>query len=68
MTTETNNPGNKAGDFLKGVRAELKKVNWPSRKDMINYTTVVMVMCALATAFMWVVDAFFHAGLQFIIK
>ena len=67
MTTQTN-PANKAGDFLKGVRSELKKVNWPNRKDMINYTTVVMVMCVLATGFMWVVDALFHAGLQFIIQ
>jgi preprotein translocase subunit SecE len=67
MTTQTK-PGNKAGEFLRGVRLELKKVSWPNRKDMINYTTVVIVMCTLATAFMWVVDAFFHAGLQFIIK
>jgi preprotein translocase subunit SecE len=66
MTTQTNS-GNKAGEFLRGVKSELKKVNWPNKKDMINYTTVVVVMCALATGFIWVVDAAFHAGLQFII-
>lgn len=68
MTTQTSAKGNKVSDFLKGVRSELKKVSWPNRKEMINYTTVVLVMCVLATAFIWVVDAFFHAGLQFIIK
>jgi len=68
MTTQTSTTSNKASDFLKGVRSELKKVSWPNRKEMINYTTVVVVMCTLATGFIWVVDAIFHAGLQFIIK
>lgn len=68
MTTQTNSTNKGAGEFLRGVRSELKKVNWPNRAQLLNYTTVVLTTCAVATAFMWVIDAFFHAGLQFIIK
>ena len=29
------------GKFFRGVKAELKKVVWPTRKELINYTIVV---------------------------
>jgi preprotein translocase subunit SecE len=29
--------------FFRNVIAELKKVNWPSRKELITYTIVVIV-------------------------
>ena len=67
MTTQTGST-NKGSDFFRGVRSELKKVNWPNRKEMVTYTTVVITMCAAMTAFTWVIDGVFHAGLQFIIK
>ena len=33
-----------AKGFLKGVRAELKKVVWPTRKQLINNTVLVVVL------------------------
>lgn len=36
--------------FFRNVTAELKKVNWPSRKELITYTIVVIVT-VLAVAF-----------------
>ena len=36
--------------FLKEVRLEIKKVNWPNRKETIRYTLVVVgVSLAVAT-------------------
>ena len=29
--------------FFKGVWSELKKVHWPTKKQLINYTCVVLV-------------------------
>ncbi len=29
------------GKFFRGVKAELKKVVWPTKKELINYTIVV---------------------------
>ena len=44
------------GQFLKEVRQELRKVNWPSRDEVISYTAVVLVTTAALTAITWGVD------------
>ncbi|MFC7617963.1 preprotein translocase subunit SecE [Actinokineospora soli] len=38
------------GRFLREVVAELKKVIWPTRKQMITYTAVVLVFVAFMIA------------------
>jgi preprotein translocase subunit SecE len=64
MTTQSNPTAKKGSSFFKGVKAELKKVNWPNRKDMISYTSVVVVMCTLMAVFLWAVDSVFTSGLN----
>lgn len=44
-----------AGHFLHDVKVEMKKVIWPTKKEMITYTimvfvTVVVVMAIIAAA------------------
>jgi preprotein translocase subunit SecE len=64
MTTQTNPTTKRSANFFKGVKSELKKVNWPNRKDMISYTTVVVVMCTVMSMFLWAVDSLFTSGLN----
>jgi preprotein translocase subunit SecE len=45
--------------FLKEVRAELRKVNWPTRKEVVSYTTVVLVAVVFLTALVFGLDQFF---------
>ncbi len=68
--TNTNNPGKTQdmGKFFRGVKSELKKVNWPTRKDLINYTMIVLVTCAIAAVGVWIADTIFGKTLQLIIK
>ena len=46
--------------FLKEVRSELRKVNWPSRSEVVSYTLVVLVTTAVLTTIIagmdWVVS------------
>jgi preprotein translocase subunit SecE len=42
--------------YLKQVVAELRKVIWPNRKQMINYTAVVLVFLMFMVALIGVVD------------
>lgn len=44
------------GDFIKEVRGELKKVAWPSRAEVINYSIVVLVTLVAVTAFIGALD------------
>lgn len=48
-----------AGKFLKGVRSEIKKVTWPTRKDVWQYTLVVLAMCFISAVTIGVLDMIF---------
>ena len=42
--------------FLKEVNAELKKVSWSSRDEIIGSTSVVIITVALLSVFIGIVD------------
>ena len=42
--------------YMTQVVAELRKVIWPNRKQMVSYTTVVLVFLAFMVALIGVVD------------
>jgi len=54
--------------FLHEVRIELKKVNWPSRRELTVFTAVVIVVILVIGAFFWVLDTGFTAALKLIIR
>ena len=43
-------------NYLKQVVAELRKVIWPNRKQMVSYTTVVLVFLVMMVALIGGVD------------
>jgi len=43
-------------NYLKQVVAELRKVIWPNRKQMVNYTAVVLVFLVFMVAMIGLVD------------
>ena len=47
--------------YLQQVVAELRKVIWPNRKQMVNYTSVVVVFLIFMVALIGVVDLGFAA-------
>jgi preprotein translocase subunit SecE len=50
--------------FLREVKTELKKVTWPSRKDTLSGTAVVLVAVFIIALFLGIVDS----GLSNLIK
>jgi preprotein translocase subunit SecE len=46
--------------FLREVRGELRKVAWPNRRELANYTLVVLVVTVVLTLVVW--------GFDFIIR
>ena len=46
----------KVKQFLKEVKIELKKVVWPTRKDTIASTTVVIILVFIIAIFLGLVD------------
>lgn len=54
--------------FLKEVRTELKKVNWPLRKEVIGSTIVVIVSVFVLSFFLGAIDITLQKLLTFVIK
>lgn len=48
-----------AGKFFKSVKSEVKKVTWPTRQDVWNYTLVVLAMCAFSAVTIGILDTVF---------
>ena len=47
------------GRFVKESWAELKKVEWPSRSQVVQGTIVVIIACAIVGAFLYGADQVF---------
>ena len=54
-------------EYFKGIRSEIKKVVWPTRKETYRYTGVVIVTCALFAIFFWILDTSFLNLLQLVL-
>ena len=52
--------------FLQSVWSELKKVHWPSRSQLVAYTTVVLVSVAVVALLIWIVDSIISQLLSYI--
>jgi preprotein translocase subunit SecE len=45
------------GKWLRELKSELKKVQWPSKKQTVNNTLVVIACIVVVGIFIWVFDA-----------
>jgi len=43
-------------EFLREVRGELRKVAWPTRPEVVNYSIIVLVAVVLLTAYVAALD------------
>ena len=52
----TSGPGQQAWSFAKGARGEFRKIVWPTRKDTVQSTLIVIIMVILIGLFLWLLD------------
>ncbi|MBR3152882.1 MAG: preprotein translocase subunit SecE [Clostridia bacterium] len=70
MAKETNKKNKVKSDkkpFLKDFKSELKKVIWPTPKQLFNSTSTVIIIVLLTAALVFVLDFCFDKGYQFVI-
>jgi len=58
----------KVRTFFKEVKVEIKKVTWPSRDELTNYTMVVIFVVILISAFIGVIDKIFGLFLEMFLR
>lgn len=54
--------------FIQQVRAEVSKVAWPSRREVLLTTVMVFIMAALTATFFSLVDILIRGGLTLILN
>ena len=52
-----------ARQFIKEVRMELKKVDWPSRRELVSYTIVVLATLIVTTLYVAGLDYVFSKAI-----
>lgn len=58
----------KVGKWFKDLRTEFKKVVWPSRKTVVNNTSVVVGVIALSAVLVGLLDEGFLALMRLIYR
>jgi preprotein translocase subunit SecE len=58
----------KATEYINETKTELKHVIWPSRKQTIYYTLIVVVLSFLVAYFLGLFDFIFSKGLEKLIS
>ena len=58
------NPVQSIVDYIRTATAELKKVAWPSRKDTIRYSALVIGISVVVAAVFAALDTGLHTGVQ----
>ena len=56
------------GEYARQVRGELRKVAWPTRAEVVNYSIVVLVALILLTGLIFALDYMFGEAVIFLFK
>jgi preprotein translocase subunit SecE len=59
---------NRVGGFLSDVRNEMRKVTYPSRKEVQATTLVVIITVIIFGMYFFVIDTAFNSGVQWVLK
>lgn len=54
--------------YFKEVKAEFKKVSWPSKKQVFNNTVVVLVSIVVSGVGVWLLDLLFTQAWSWLLK
>ena len=65
MANETNVKKNRVNfkQFFKEVSGEVKKLSWPTKKDLVSYTLTVLGFIILMAIIVYALDLVFGEGL-----
>ena len=58
---------NRITRYFKEVRAEIRKVTWPSRQEVLRLSAIVVVVLIIMSSFMAIIDFAFSRLMQAVI-
>jgi len=67
MAVDVKGIADKARQFLREVKTELKKITWPGRKETIASTVVVIVIVLIVCVYLGIVDVILSRLIRLIV-
>ena len=58
----------KVTQFLREVKVEIKKVVWPTRKELIASTAVVLLVTFIVAAYLGLVDLVLSRAVEYLLQ
>jgi len=58
----------KLTDYIRDTRGEMKHVNWPTRKQAVNYTLLVIGISIVTALILALADYIFGLGIEKLIS
>ena len=58
----------RVGKWFRDMKSELKKVQWPTRKQTINNTLIVIACVIVVGVFIWIFDYVADNGINLLIS
>lgn len=60
--------GKAIAGFFKGIVSEIKKVTWPTKKQVVSNTLSVLAFCLVVGVIIWLSDLGLDALMSFIVR
>ena len=57
---------NSSREFFRDTAAEMKKVTWPTRNDVLGTTVVVIIATIVFAVYLWGCDVLFYKAIDFL--
>jgi preprotein translocase subunit SecE len=54
--------------YFHDIRIEMKKVHWPTKRELTVFTGVVLIAIFIIGVFFWILDSGFTSLLRFILN
>jgi preprotein translocase subunit SecE len=58
----------RGGEFFAEVRSEMRRVTWPTRREVYATTVVVILTSVFFGLYLFAVDLMFSAGVQWVLR
>ena len=55
-------------NYLKGVRAEVARVSWPTRNEIISLTALILLLVVIVTVYIWGIDGIIGTLLRLFVQ
>lgn len=55
-------------NYFKGVRAEVARVSWPTRNEIISLTALILLLVVIVTLYIWGVDGILGTLLKILVR